>query len=54
MKLLYFRVGTAAASEDDEATGSNVYPVENIMGACSGTSDCNGSVTDDDNAISLF
>ena len=54
MKLLYFRVGTAAASEDDEATGSNVYPVENFMGACSGTSDGNGAITDDDNAISLF
>ena len=54
MKLLYFRVGTASASEDDEATGSNVYPAENFMGACSGTSDGNGAVTDDDNAISLF
>ena len=54
MKFLYFRVGTAAATEDDEATGSNVYPVENFMGACSGTSDGNGAVTDDDNAISIF
>ena len=54
MKLLYFRVGTAAATEDDEATGSNVYPVENFMGACSGTSDADGGVTDDDNAISIF
>ena len=52
MKLLYFRVGTAAASEDDEATGSNVYPAENFMGACSGTSDGKGAITDDDNAIS--
>ena len=54
MKLLYFRVGTAANTEDDEATGSNVYPVENFMGACSGTSDADGGITDDDNAISLF
>ena len=54
MKLLYFRVGTATASEDDEATGSNVYPVENFMGAVSGTSNAAGSVTDDDNAITLF
>ena len=53
-KFLYFRVGTATASEDDEATGSNVYPAENFMGACSGTSDGNGAVTDDDNAISIF
>ena len=54
MKLLYFRVGTAAASEDDEATGSNAYPVENFMGAVAGTSDADGGITDDDNAISLF
>ena len=53
-KFLYFRVGTSAASEDDEATGSNVYPLENFMGACSGTSDANGAITDDDNAISIF
>ena len=53
-KLLYFRVGTATASEDDNTTGSNVYPIENFMGACSGTSDANGAITDDDNAISVF
>ena len=53
-KLLYFRVGTATASEDDNTTGSNAYPVENFMGAVSGTSDADGAVTDDDNAISLF
>ena len=53
-KYLYFRVGTATASEDDEATGSNLYPVSHFMGATSGTSDANGAVTDDDNAISLY
>ena len=53
-KYLYFRVGTATASEDDEATGSNLYPVSHFLGATSGTSDANGAVTDDDNAISLF
>ena len=53
-KFLYFRVGTATASEDDNATGSNVYPVENFMGACSGTSDANGAITDDDDASSIF
>ena len=54
MKLLYFRVGTATASEDDNTTGTNVYPVENFMGACSGTSNAAGAVTDDDDAISIF
>ena len=53
-KFLYFRVGTATATEDDEATGSNVYPVGNFLGACSGTSDADGAVTDDDDAISIF
>ena len=52
--LLYFRLGTATASEEDEATGSNLYPVSHFLGATSGTSDGNGAVTDDDNAISLF
>ena len=53
-KFLYFRVGTASASEDDNTTGSNCYPVENFMGACSGTSGVSGGITDDDNAISIF
>ena len=53
-KYLYFRVGTATATEDDEATGSNLYPVSHFLGACSGTSDADGAITDDDNAISLF
>ena len=53
-KYLYFRVGTATASEDDEATGSNLYPVSHFLGATSGTSDANGAVTDDDNAISIY
>tara|TARA_B100000900_G_C20370459_1_gene630163 strand:+ start:188 stop:610 length:423 start_codon:yes stop_codon:yes gene_type:complete len=53
-KYLYFRVGTATASEDDEATGSNLYPVSHFLGATSGTSDANGAVTDDDDAISLY
>ena len=53
-KYLYFRVGGATATEDDNATGSNVYPVENFMGAVSGTSGVSGGITDDDNAISIF
>jgi hypothetical protein len=53
-KVFYFRVGTVTASEDDNTTGSNMYPVENFMGMCSGTSDANGAITDDDNAVSLF
>tara|TARA_R110002153_G_C12897387_1_gene451697 strand:+ start:37 stop:459 length:423 start_codon:yes stop_codon:yes gene_type:complete len=53
-KYLYFRVGGATATEDDNATGSVMYPVENFMGMCSGTSDTDCAITDDDNAVSLF
>ena len=54
MKLLYFRVGTVTASEYDNTTGTNVYPVENFMGAVSGTSNDAGAITDDDDAVSIF
>tara|TARA_R100000808_G_scaffold13417_1_gene32575 strand:+ start:262 stop:699 length:438 start_codon:yes stop_codon:yes gene_type:complete len=53
-KYFYVRVGTAANTEDDEATGSTVYPVSAFRGMCSGTSDQKGAVTDDDDALSLF
>ena len=53
-KFLYFRVGTATASEDDNTTGSNMYPVENFMGACSGTSGVSGAITDGDTVVSIF
>ena len=53
-KYLYFRVGGATATEDDNATGSNLYPVENFMGMCSGTADADLTITDDDNAVSVF
>ena len=51
---LYVRTGGATATEDDEVTGSTVYPVSAFRGMCSGTSDQKGAVTDDDNALSLF
>jgi len=53
-KYLFFRTGGAAATEDDEVTGSTYYPFSSFRGACSGTSDQKGAVTDDDNAVSLF
>ena len=51
---LYVRTGGASALEDDDLTGSTVYPVSAFRGMCSGTSDETGTVTDDDNALSLF
>jgi hypothetical protein len=53
-KYLYFRKGTAANTEVDEVTGSSYYPFSSFRGACAGTSDQKGAVTDDDNAVSLF
>jgi hypothetical protein len=53
-KYFYVRVGTGSATEDDEATGSTVYPVSSFRGMCAGTSDQKGAVTDDDDALSLF
>ena len=51
---LYVRTGGASATEDDDSTGSTVYPVSAFRGMCSGTSDETGTVTDDDDALSLF
>ena len=51
---LYVRTGTGSATEDDEVTGSTVYPVSAFRGMCSGTSTQLGAVTDDDDAVSLF
>jgi len=51
---LYVRTGGATATEDDEVTGSTVYPVSAFRGMCAGTSTALGAVTDDDNALSLF
>tara|TARA_R100001443_G_scaffold40034_1_gene53427 strand:+ start:276 stop:686 length:411 start_codon:yes stop_codon:yes gene_type:complete len=53
-KFLYFRAATAAANEDDEDTGSLLYPASHLLGMCSGTSNAAGVVTDDDDAISVF
>ena len=53
-KYLYFRAATAAANEDDDDTGSLVYPASHLLGMCSGTAAADGTVTDDDNALSLF
>ena len=59
-KFLYFRKGTAADTEVDEATGSNVYPGVNVMSAFSGTYNLGSggsgddTITDDDNAITVF
>ena len=50
----YVRVGTAAATEVDEATGSTLYPISSFRGMCAGASDQKGAVTDNDSKLSLF
>ena len=53
-KYFYVRTGGASATEDDDLTGSTIYPVSAFRGMCSGTAAVTGGVTDDDNALSLF
>tara|TARA_R110002020_G_C15831139_1_gene734201 strand:- start:49 stop:480 length:432 start_codon:yes stop_codon:yes gene_type:complete len=53
-KYFYVRTGGASALEDDDLTGSTVYPISAFRGMCSGTAAVTGAVTDDDNAVSLF
>ena len=53
-KYFYVRTGGASALEDDDLTGSTVYPVSAFRGMCSGTAAVTGAVTDDDDAVSLF
>jgi|TARA_R100000315_G_C5227852_1_gene138873 hypothetical protein len=53
-KYLYFRKATTAATDDDEVTGSTVYPLSSFRGMCSGTSDQKGAVTDDADAFTMF
>ena len=54
-KYLYFRKATTAATEDDEVTGSTVYPVSALQGICSGTAaTTTGAVTDDADAFTMF
>ena len=53
-KYLYFRKATSAAEDDDEVTGSTVYPLSSLRGICSGTATSRGVVTDDADAFSMF
>ena len=52
-KYLYFRKATTAATEDDEVTGSTIYPVSSLLGVSSGTSAATG-VTDDADAFTMY
>jgi hypothetical protein len=52
-KYFYFRKATTAATEDDEVTGSTVYPVDALLGVSSGTSAATG-VTDDADAFTMY
>ena len=52
-KYFYFRKATTAATEDDEVTGSTIYPVSSLLGVSSGTSAATG-VTDDADAFTMY
>ena len=53
-KYLYFRKSSTLTDDHDQETGSIMYPVSALQGIFSGDSDVTGTVTDDDDRISLF
>ena len=53
-KYFYVRTGGATALEDDDLTGSTIYPVSAFRGMCSGTAAVTGTVTDSNTTLSLF
>ena len=53
-KYLYFRKDATLTNDHDQETGSIMYPVSALQGIFSGDSDATGTVTDDDDRISLF
>ena len=53
-KYLYFRKSATLTDDHDQESGSIMYPVSALQGIFSGDSDVTGTVTDDDDRISLF
>tara|TARA_R100001015_G_C4617562_1_gene173862 strand:- start:249 stop:662 length:414 start_codon:yes stop_codon:yes gene_type:complete len=54
-KFLYFRGATAVSADQDETSGSVIYPVSSIMGITAGDAvDPEGNITDDDDRFTIF
>ncbi len=54
-KFLYIRGGTAVSSDQDETSGSIMYPVSAFRGMTAGdATDATGAITDDDDRFTMF
>ena len=53
-KFLYFRGTTNVASDQDETSGSVMWPVSSIRGISAGDAQASGSITDDDDRFTIF
>ena len=54
-KFLYFRATSGGAGDQDETSGSVLYPVSHLMGVSAGdAADPEGNITDDDDRFTMF
>ena len=53
-KFLYFRGTTNVASDQDETSGSVMWPVSSIRGISAGAAQASGSITDEDDRFTIF
>ena len=55
-KYIYWRATAGVAGDQDETSGSVMYPVSSIMGITAGdaTTDPEGNITDDDDRFTIF
>ena len=54
-KFLYFRATSGVSGDQDETSGSVLYPVSSLMGVSAGdAADPEGNITDDDDRFTIF
>ena len=53
-KYLYFRGTSGVAGDQDETSGSVMWPVDSIRGISAGDAQASGSITDDDDRFTIF
>ena len=53
-KYLYFRGTSGVAGDQDETSGSVMWPVSAIRGISAGDAQASGAITDDDDRFTIF
>tara|TARA_R100000734_G_C3309670_1_gene100350 strand:- start:92 stop:502 length:411 start_codon:yes stop_codon:yes gene_type:complete len=54
-KFLYFRGATAVSADQDETSGSVIYPLSSLTAITAGdAADAQGTITDDDDRFTMF